>query len=365
MKTICLIISYTLFYLTLSCNAQQQQQNKEQKLEVGLPPPSMDGAIWVKGAPVPHFEKGKAYVVDFGFIGCVPCMAGWPKLTKLQDKYKNDVTFIIVMTHAKQINKVKKYLDNNPSIDVSVAYDPVIIDESITKTEHILDQRWLVSNNLAGYPTLIYIDKKGNVAYIGKGKHSVEEKLSFITDTEKLIGKPFVSKDQIRDSLQYNFRKNFNSLDYDQAMNCIDNLIRMYPDELEYKKDRFDLLIKADENQAYTYAREVLNTYPFKEMNNAWDLAKTWISPIRGSYFTGALENPDYDLAIEMCLKTISLETDQQLIALSYAHAGELCFMKGDTSYGEELMLKSIAFATSKEMKERHQKRLRSYKEKF
>ncbi|MGS2762142.1 TlpA family protein disulfide reductase [Sinomicrobium sp. M5D2P9] len=324
-------------------------------LQVGDPAPSLAKALWVKGAPVTTFEKGHIYVIDFGFIGCVPCMEAWPKLSDLQEKYGNKVTFIVVMTHMESISGVEKYLERmGDEIDINVVFDPRMKDDNDTqgrRKEWILDNRWnkatarALGKNSMPYPTLYFVDKKGQVAHIGNSRTNIEYVLGKLLNGEAEKAVPV--SDGFRKERYESYKRNMRKGNLSEALEDMDRLTREFPREIKYKRLKFKLLLQVNEHEAYDYGREILNRYSWVEMNNAWDLSKSWSGLIRDGIITGNLQSPDYDLAIAMNLKSAALCGHDRLEALSYANAAEFFYMRGDMGIGEEVMNKAISSTPS------------------
>ncbi|MBO0353543.1 TlpA family protein disulfide reductase [Muricauda ruestringensis] len=363
-------IAIVFLYIYGVCSAQAGLTGNI--LKVGDSAPSLDSAKWLKGEPVNEFKKGHIYVVDFGFIGCVPCMEGWAKMSRLQEKYKDQVTFVVVMTHSS-LSQVEKYLDRTGDlISVPVAFDAPIIDGNI-KQNRILDSLWVkrTSNALEkklGYPTYYFIDKEGRIAHIGDATTNIEYQLDLLlgnneaalTNEQKEFKRKELYNGYLYYANNYSHRKDLKYSDFVNALDYIEKLIKIFPENIAYKRDKFGLLLEINSQAAYNYGKEVLENYPWEIMNNAWDLAKRWSPLIRRKFFEGS--DIDNDLAIAMCLKSATLSKVNVLEAWSYAYASEFYFMKGDSKNGEEFLLKAIRTASSSRRKEIFSKRLEVYK---
>src|SRR5262245_5813653 len=83
----------TLF-VVVSASADETPEGK--LLAVGDPAPALQFAQVLKGKEIRTFEKGRVYVVELWSIGCPPCIAGIPKMTRLAKRFADKVDVIAV-----------------------------------------------------------------------------------------------------------------------------------------------------------------------------------------------------------------------------------------------------------------------------
>lgn len=93
--------------------------------------------------------KGKVIVLNFWFTQCKPCLAEFPELNNLKEKYKNqDVDFFAVTWNNKET--IEKFLLNHK------------LDFNIIPNGKLIIDKFKIPH----YPYNIVIDKNGKVEYI-------------------------------------------------------------------------------------------------------------------------------------------------------------------------------------------------------
>ncbi len=156
---------------------------------IGKKAPSINAETWFN-SPALSLDKlkGKVVIIDFWAPWCSPCRAVIPGLieeyakhkdnglvvigfTKLYGSYKDDVQNAGKVDRTKEIELIKGFADR-----FKIDYPIAISDEGKDFDSYMI----------SGIPTMIFIDKEGNVDYIkiGSGNHNaVKEKIG------KLLGK--------------------------------------------------------------------------------------------------------------------------------------------------------------------------------
>mgnify|MGYP001954819145 CR=1 FL=1 len=96
--------------------------------------------------------RGKIVVLNFWFIGCMPCLIEIPELNEVVEKYKDqDVVFVALALDEKE--QLIPFLQRTP------------FDYSVIPSARGIAQRY----NIEGYPTHLLIDREGKVQYYNKG----------------------------------------------------------------------------------------------------------------------------------------------------------------------------------------------------
>ena len=112
--------------------------------------------------------KGKVVVLDFWATWCAPCIASFPAMQKVIDKYKTDpdVKFLFVDTWEKGDNKKKKVSDFVSTKKLS--FHVLLDDENTVVADY----------KVTGIPTKFVIDKNGVIRFRSEDfKENEDEKL--------------------------------------------------------------------------------------------------------------------------------------------------------------------------------------------
>ncbi len=132
-------------------------------LGVGDAAPPLRIAEWVQGEAV-NLKKDigrKIYMVEFWAVWCPPCKISVPKLTKIQNKFKDDLVIIGVTAPdfrgntPAAIRRFVKQQGRNMSYTVAIDRDMATTDAYMTAA------------GVVGIPHSFLIDKKGRIAWQG------------------------------------------------------------------------------------------------------------------------------------------------------------------------------------------------------
>ena len=137
--------------LTVASTAFGQRK----KLSIGDSAPGLDIAAWVKGDAV-SIESGKVYVVEFWATWCVPCRKSIPHLTKLQEKYGDDLVIIGVSDEEESI--VRPFVKAQGK---KMNYRVVVDRRKGTK------RAWFSRAGLKTIPAAFIVDRRGKIVFIG------------------------------------------------------------------------------------------------------------------------------------------------------------------------------------------------------
>ncbi len=268
--------------LTLTASAQKDTSATFAKAKkdtsfmcnIGDYAPPLRVREWIKGTPVPGFEKGKMYVVEFWATWCAPCVASMPHLSGLARKYKSKVTFSAVSVHEDRETK-----GNTPEklrafvgamgnkMDFNVASE----DTNSTVKD------WLRDYNQQYIPTTFVVDRQGRIAWIGdplsldtalkkiiKNTWDIEiesSKRRLADSTENYLG-------NLDDSLPSKVRRyqgkytDLNDMGLpDSTLMVIDEMVKMEP-KLKYAPEiaryTFTALLRTDPHKAYEFGKQAI-----------------------------------------------------------------------------------------------------------
>jgi thiol-disulfide isomerase/thioredoxin len=70
------------------------QSNTPITLNAGDAAPPITFSSWIKGDPIPQFQKGTIYILDFWATWCRPCKLAMPHMSDVARRYKGKVQVI-------------------------------------------------------------------------------------------------------------------------------------------------------------------------------------------------------------------------------------------------------------------------------
>lgn len=312
-------------------------------LKVGDKAPPIRVARWVKGTPIPTFEKGKIYVIEFWATWCVPCRTTIPHLTALARKYRDRcvIAGISVLENApdveKEVTQFVKSMGNR--MDYNVA-----IDDRSEVPEGWMARNWIAAASQRGIPVAFVIDRNGTIAWIG---HPMEDLDAVVEDLVADRFNPGSVEERRRQrlmelqKLQDLVAPILQRMEADknrEAFALLNRTLARNPQfEVQLAPLKLELLFRVDEMRGYTYARK-LAAGPFKDdatfLNEvAWKIVDNSTPP--------RLQRPDYATAILLARRAAHLtgHSDPTILdTLAYAH-----YRNGERETAIQIQQKAVA----------------------
>ncbi|MBS1716115.1 MAG: TlpA family protein disulfide reductase [Armatimonadetes bacterium] len=337
-------------------------QDRPYSLMVGDTAPQLAVSRWLQGAPVPAFEKGKVYVVDFFATWCVPCKKSMPALSALQRQFGESVTFIGVDVWDYQERVPQMLTDMSDRLSYRVALDTL---PDIPKGEGNVpmwarengqvSKAWLLASGADGIPTAFIVDQQGRICWIGNDVTVLQAQLKQVvgghfdlSEATALYSKQAAYDKRIRD-LDLELFKKRRAKDWEGAIRLCDELMSIGPELGRYAGLKFTILL---------------------ERLNRLEDAKTF------AHLQLSSRNPSANAFTEMALafvrQKIELALAEQLanhaVDLAkgkkpgpYSALAEIAFARGEKAAAVRWQKKAISLTTDEDDLKEAQKRLADF----
>jgi len=151
----------------ISVTSVSAQFNSNPTLKIGDPAPPVAVKSWVRGEPITEFEKGKVYVLDFWATWCGGCIASFPHISAVAEKYKGQV-------HFASIDSYEDAGENKGKDPVGVVTEflkkprgqKLTIDVGVDGSANTMFETWIKPLRRQGFPTTFVINQEGKIAWI-------------------------------------------------------------------------------------------------------------------------------------------------------------------------------------------------------
>jgi thiol-disulfide isomerase/thioredoxin len=268
------------------------EPSSEGELIIGDAAPPISISKWVKGIPVEAFAPDKVYVVEFWATWCGPCLASMPHIASLQSEYGDKVTFIGVSAEEDEV--VTEFMGQNTR-------DGKLWSEVLTYTIALDDNRstnaaYMEAAGQNGIPCAFIVGKSGKVEWIGHPAQ-IDQPLQMVVDGSWDVNqarKTFLAERESESVMQEFGPKIQAALqegDFKTGVALIEELIKKFPENGEFKQVRFQLLLKGEmfdeANKAAKSLIDEAKDQPLQLNQLAWILATGVPGP-----------GPDLDLAL-------------------------------------------------------------------
>jgi thiol-disulfide isomerase/thioredoxin len=197
-------------------------------LTIGESAPALQPAKWLKGAPIPRFEKGRIYVVEFWATWCGPCKANIPHLTEMAKKYKDKQVEIIGVDIWESSDPTIKTL---PKVEAFVKSQGKQMDYHVAADgpDNRIANAWMKAAGEAGIPTAFVVGKDGKIAWIGNPALGLEAVLQQVIDDKFDVVSARSRRENQVGPLQA-IQSALNAKDYPTALRLIDAEIAKKPE---------------------------------------------------------------------------------------------------------------------------------------
>jgi len=147
-----------------------------QTLSLGDAMPTIgDDANWLQGSPVSAWEEGQIYVLDFWATWCGPCIASIPHVNELSQKHAPDGVNVIGMAiwpREGMIPTDKYVQDRGEEMSYRIAED----------NDGKLAERYMKATGSNGIPTIMIINRAGQLVWKGHPMSGFDEALEAVID---------------------------------------------------------------------------------------------------------------------------------------------------------------------------------------
>ncbi|MCA9286182.1 MAG: redoxin domain-containing protein [Phycisphaerales bacterium] len=227
------------------------------KLTIGDKAPAVDISNWVKGDKVAAWDPDKIYVLEFWATWCGPCKASMPHISEMQAKYRDyGVTFIGVSD--EPMEKVGPFLAD-PAWDAKTKYTMA------TDPDRSTHKAYMEAALQRGIPTAFVIGKGGTIEWIGHPMTLDEpmEKIVKGTWDSRAFKQTFENDIKVEMEMSKRnaaLRQAIKDGDWSTVMKNYDELIRIAPDNPQFKIAKFETMLSKmnDPAAAYRYGNEIL-----------------------------------------------------------------------------------------------------------
>ena len=225
-------------------------------LNIGDPAPAMNPARWLKGEPIPSFQKGNVYVVEFWATWCGPCKENIPHLTEMAKKFKGKADILGVSIWESNDPTSSAYL-NKVAAFVKAEGDQMNYHVAVDGPASTIGNTWMKAAGEGGIPTSFVIGRDGKIAWIGHPAN-LESVLAQVVDDKFNVPNARAQR-AMEVEVTRPISEAMEAKEFAKAIKLIDAFVAKKPDMARrYTYDRLVALYHLDPNAAEAQSTKIL-----------------------------------------------------------------------------------------------------------
>jgi len=190
---------------------------------------------WIKGTPVPAFEKGKTYLVDISETTCPGCIKIIPELKQIADKFRGNVEVIAVYVTRNSKSEILEKFVEKTGLNYTVAMD---------MADNTTNNEW----GVLAYPSTFIVNQDSRIVSYGHSEQELESVLKSGMVTEEVKQELQEDSKNIERKRIIEFDKRLWSqkevLDLPGRLHLIDSILPYLSDDAKYNANGYNLLMK-------------------------------------------------------------------------------------------------------------------------
>ena len=305
------------------------------ELHIGDAAPPIFISKWVKGEPVTSFNPEKVHVVEFWATWCGPCLMSMPHIAELQVEYGDKVTFIGVTDEDDAT--VSGFMEETAR-GSDKKWSEVLTYTIALDDEHKTNMAYMQAAGQNGIPCAFIVGRSGKIEWIGHPA-SIEDPLSQVVEGSWDSAK-FLAMQEAREQTFPKLQRAAQGGDFKAAIELIDPLVAQFPEDKDFPRFRFQLLLSGgmteDANKAATGLIEASKDDAMMLNQLAWLMA------------TGSPE-PGIDLNLAHSAAQRATELTEEKDASIIDTLARITFLQGKVADAAALQKKAVELSPEDE----------------
>ncbi|SEM66494.1 Thiol-disulfide isomerase or thioredoxin [bacterium A37T11] len=252
MKAIYKNVILIVFFVVLCQFVKAQNQETG-----GRQAPLIHISQWLKGEPIPSFNEGTRYVVEFSASWCSPCFKAIPHLSDLALKYAGTIKFISIYSlsafkddpEGTKYAKIVKQMVNEMGDKIGYA---VALDVPSQQTA----KDW----GITAVPNVFVIDQNKRIVWNGDPMGGLDDVLSQLVQGNFDMATT-KSRDHIREK-ELDTLETLSRTASSERLEFVEKLLSKYPGDPAFYAPKFNLLAFNDSKEANKWLTWMLANGP-------------------------------------------------------------------------------------------------------